>query len=207
MSLSLQKRVGRLDFHLARLPIVAAMLVFLVSACPAQETPYLGEIQMFAGTFAPKGWALCNGQILSISQNQALFSLLGTTYGGDGRTTFALPNLQVRIPIHQGNFYTLGQTGGQASVTMNASQIPAHTHSIPALVTDSTAATTDQAKGALPSRNPAAIPSYGTTANTTLNPSAATVGSTGGATAVPTMPPVQTVNFIISLTGIFPTQN
>src|SRR5580658_742842 len=98
-------------------------------------TPYVGEIRMFGFGFAPQGWALCNGQLLPINQNQALFSLLGTTYGGDGRTTFALPDLQGRVPIHMGQGaglspYVMGQVGGVENVTLTIAQIPAHTHTV-----------------------------------------------------------------------------
>src|SRR5437763_10841104 len=92
------------------------------------SSPFIGEIRMFAGNFAPVGWAFCNGAILPIDQNDALFNLIGTTYGGDGQTTFALPNLQSRVPIHVGPGFALGQSGGVESVTLTTSQIPAHSH-------------------------------------------------------------------------------
>src|SRR5215467_3380469 len=90
--------------------------------------PFIGEIRMFAGNFAPVGWAFCNGAIIPIDQNDALFNLIGTTYGGDGQTTFALPNLQSRVPVHVGPGFALGQSGGTESVTLTVSQIPAHSH-------------------------------------------------------------------------------
>src|SRR5512136_928486 len=90
--------------------------------------PYVGEIRMFAGNFAPAGWMLCQGQLLAISENETLFNLIGTTYGGDGQSTFALPNLQSRVPVHQGTGFTLAQTGGEEQVTLTVNQIPAHTH-------------------------------------------------------------------------------
>src|SRR5258708_4474656 len=92
------------------------------------SSPYIGEIRMFAGNFAPVGWAFCNGAIMPIDQNDALFNLIGTTYGGDGQTTFALPNLQSRVPVHVGPGFALGQSGGTESVTLTTSQIPAHSH-------------------------------------------------------------------------------
>ncbi|HTZ19132.1 MAG TPA: tail fiber protein, partial [Dissulfurispiraceae bacterium] len=92
------------------------------------SNPYIGEIKMFGGNFAPVGWALCNGQLLPISENDALFNLIGTTYGGDGQTTFALPDLRSRIPVHAGSGYTLAQTGGVETVTLTTTQIPSHTH-------------------------------------------------------------------------------
>src|SRR5918997_1554339 len=90
--------------------------------------PYVGEIRMFAGNFAPAGWMFCDGQLLPISENETLFQLIGTTYGGDGQSTFALPNLQSRIPIHQGNGFILAETGGAEEITLTVSQIPAHSH-------------------------------------------------------------------------------
>src|SRR5205807_4324821 len=90
--------------------------------------PFIGEIRMFAGNFAPQGWAFCDGQLLAISENDALFNLIGTTYGGDGQTTFALPNLQSRVPMHVGGGFALAQTGGVETVTLTVSQIPAHSH-------------------------------------------------------------------------------
>src|ERR1051325_9796401 len=90
--------------------------------------PFLSEIRLFSFGFAPRGWALCNGQILAINQNQALFSLLGTTYGGNGQTTFALPNLQGRVPIHLGNFHSLGQQGGEQAHTLSIPELPTHAH-------------------------------------------------------------------------------
>src|ERR1700757_2912732 len=92
------------------------------------SSPFIGEIRMFAGNFAPVGWAFCNGALIPISENDALFNLIGTTYGGDGQTTFALPNLQSRVPIHVGPGFALGQSGGAESVTLTVSQIPAHSH-------------------------------------------------------------------------------
>ena len=91
-------------------------------------SPFIGEIRMFGGNFAPAGWAFCSGQLMAISQNDTLFNLIGTTYGGDGQSTFALPNLQSRIPLHQGSGFTLGQTGGAESVTLTTQQIPSHNH-------------------------------------------------------------------------------
>src|SRR5213079_2890539 len=99
------------------------------------SSPFIGEIRMFAGNFAPVGWAFCNGALMAIDQNDALFNLIGTTYGGDGQTTFALPNLQSRVPIHVGPGFALGQSGGAESVTLTTQQIPAHSHVPQALST------------------------------------------------------------------------
>src|SRR5580698_1835144 len=105
---------------------------------PSMAEPFLGEIRIVGFNFAPEGWALCNGQLLSIAQNSALFNLIGTTYGGDGQSTFALPNLQSRVPIHQGNGFTLAETAGVESVTLTVQQIPSHTHPVVASGTQQT---------------------------------------------------------------------
>jgi microcystin-dependent protein len=204
----------RFSLNGARTEIAALVsLVILASFSPgiAQVNPYLGEIRLFAGNFAPTGWALCDGSLLAISQNQALFSILGTTYGGNGTTTFGLPDLRGRVPIGMGNGQGLtarteGEVGGLEQVTLTQSQIPAHTHSI-TLSADSTIGSTDRPKGGLPSRNAAAVPTYGTTANTTLSASSATVGSTGGGQPVAIMPPYLSINYIIALQGVFPPRN
>ncbi len=172
---------------------------------------YLGEIRMFAGNFAPSGWALCNGQILSISQNNALFSILGTQFGGDGVSTFGLPNLQSRVPIHQGQGqglspYTVGQTGGVENVTLLTSQIPAHTHPVNASNTSASATT---ASGNLPAtveaaRGQEAPKIYGSPAATTM--AANMIGAAGGSQPHPNIQPYQCVTFIISLQGIYPTR-
>ena len=166
---------------------------------------------MFAGGFAPTGWALCNGQLLSISQNTALFSILGTTYGGDGKSTFGLPDLRGRVPMHPGagtglSARALGDMGGQETVTLTAAQMPVHTHAVTVAV-DSLVATSDNPLGAVPARNASATPSYGKTVNATLLQTAVTVAPSGGGQPHPTMPPFACVNFIIALTGIFPSQN
>lgn len=163
--------------------------------------PYVGEIRMFAGNFAPTGWALCDGSLLSISQNAALFSLIGTTYGGDGVTTFALPDLRGRFPLHQGGGTTLGATGGAETVTLTLAEIPAHTH----LPTASTSAGTSQDPGGNFWANWTGS-QYGTQApSVALAPEAA--GVAGGSQPHENMPPFVTINFIISLFGVFPSQN
>jgi len=163
-------------------------------------TPYVGEIRMFAGNFAPAGWALCQGQILAISENDVLFALIGTTYGGDGQTTFALPNLASRIPVHVGPGFVQGQTGGVESVTLTTSQIPAHSH-VP--LCNSGAGT-----NASPQSDVwAALDSnvYSDVApSVIMAPSA--LGSTGGSQPHDNMVPFLVINFIISLFGIFPSQ-
>jgi microcystin-dependent protein len=172
-------------------------------------TPFLGEIRMFAGTFAPRGWAFCNGQIMSIAQNTALFSLLGTTYGGNGQTTFALPNLQGRVPVHWGTGaglspYVLGQQAGQENVTLLQNQMPPHTHPVNAVASGGNQAS--------PAGNFPAIESTGTSLDyasgapdSAMN--AAMVGSAGGGQPVPIVQPYLAVSFIIALEGIYPSRN
>lgn len=187
-------------------PMILACALFVNA-----QNNYLGEIKMFAGNFAPTGWALCDGQLLPIAQNQALFALLGTTYGGDGITTFALPDLRGRVPIHAGtgtglSARQLGEMGGQESVVLTTQQLPSHTHTA-TIAADSTVSTTDSPQRALPARNAASTPSYGTSANSTLASTAVAVGSTGGGQAHPNMQPYTCVYFIIALQGIFPSRN
>ena len=160
--------------------------------------PFIGEVKMISWSYAPKGWAFCNGQMLQISQNQALFSILGTTYGGDGRTTFALPNLQARLPIHVGNGFTLGEKGGELAHTLTLQELPAHNHVLQGT----------EANGDTP--NPTALANannlYSTSApNTTLTPGS--IGPTGGSQPHDNMSPYLVLNFIIALQGIFPSRN
>ena len=166
------------------------------------STPFLSEIKIASFNFAPKGWALCNGQLLPINQNQPLFSLLGTTYGGNGQTTFGLPNLQGQVPIHVGNGHTLGEKAGTTSVTLNIQQLPTHLH---ALNASSTQATTNIPGGnVLGNSNPNNL--YGTPSNLTpLAPE--TISSVGGSQPHNNMMPYLVLNFIIALQGIFPSQN
>ena len=163
--------------------------------------PYVGEIRMFAGNFAPAGWMFCEGQLLPISENETLFQLIGTTYGGDGESTFALPDLRGRIPIHQGNGFILAETGGAEEITLTVNQIPAHTH--PALCSINTStgtATVGTVLSAPPDVN--TLP-YGTDAPTgAMNPQS--VGPVGGSQPHTNFQPYLCVDFIISLFGIFP---
>src|SRR5256885_2124646 len=162
--------------------------------------PFLGEIKIISWNFPPKGWTFCNGQLLPINQNQALFSILGTTYGGDGRVNFGLPNLQGRSPVHVGNGIALGELGSETTHTLNISEIPAHNH-VP-----------------VGSNNTAADPSpagnlwdtdlnkpYNPTANTAMNPQC--ILPAGGNQPHENMSPYLVLNFIIALQGIFPSQN
>lgn len=167
--------------------------------------PFLGEIRPFPYNFAPRNWAFCAGQLLSIAQNQALFALLGTTYGGNGTTTFALPNLQNRTPIGVGqgiglSSITLGQTAGQSEVTLNLSQIPQHNHMVKV---DTTPDTTSPV-GAYPSHS-GTHGLFDPAINTAFNPQA--VGVTGNTEPHDNMQPYLGMNFCICLAGIFPSQN
>jgi len=168
-------------------------------------TPYLSEIRVVSFNFPPKGWALCDGQILPINQNQALFSLLGTTYGGDGRTTFALPDLQGRTLLHFGpdsfgNSYPLGQSAGQANVALTLSQMPAHSHLAEGI---SVQAYSFPAEGRTWAESP--LNPYSSDSDTVMNP--ASVSQAGGNQPHNNMPPYLTLNFIIALAGIFPSRN
>jgi microcystin-dependent protein len=149
--------------------------------------------------FAPVGWAACNGQLLPINQNQAVFSLLGTTYGGNGQTNFGLPDLRGRVPIHMGSFHSLGERGGEEAHTLIASEMPAHTHAMNAI--DAPAATNMGTNAFLAQRANAYAPPANLTAL-----AAAQIGSTGGSQPHMNMQPYLTLNFSIALTGIFPSQ-
>lgn len=162
--------------------------------------PYVGEIRMFAGNFAPAGWMFCEGQLLPISENETLFQLIGTTYGGDGQSTFALPDLRGRIPIHQGNGLILAETGGAEQVTLTVNQIPAHAHAF--MGTGSTASANSPASSVAAS--PTNIDLYRPAAALAAAMAANTVGPVGGSQPHDNMQPYLCVSFIISLFGIFP---
>ncbi len=161
--------------------------------------PFLGEIRLVAFSFAPQGWALCNGQLLPIMQNQALYALLGTAYGGDGQRTFALPDLRGRAPVHIGNGITWGEVNGEEAHTLTVAEMPAHAH---------TAVGGDAADATSPVNNYwATTPdnAYGNSPNGQMHPSA--IQSTGGGQAHENMQPYLVLNFIIALQGIFPSRN
>jgi microcystin-dependent protein len=179
--------------------------------------PFLSEIRMMSFGFAPQGWAQCNGQLLPINQNQALFSLLGTTYGGDGRTNFALPDLRGRASIHMGNSHTLGERAGEESHTLVVTELASHFHTMAAKAADSL----NGAAGHIPTpaggkalaqghasqgtNSPVAVNIYGTGApGAVLAP--ATIGNSGGSQPHPNQQPYLTINFCIALQGIFPSQ-
>jgi microcystin-dependent protein len=162
--------------------------------------PYIGEIRMFAGNFAPAGWMLCEGQILPISENDTLFVLLGTTYGGDGESTFGLPDLRGRLPLHQGSGFVLAQSGGTETVTLTSQQIPIHNH---AFVTSTATATQLSPQNSLPG-NSASIDLYREAVpGTGLNAQA--IGPVGGNQPHNNLQPYLCINFIISLYGLYPT--
>ena len=168
-------------------------------------SPYVGEIRMFGGNFAPAGWAFCNGQSLPISENEVLFQLIGTTYGGDGQQTFALPNLQSRLPVHMGNGFVIGQAAGVEQVTLTTSQTPAHNHAL--LATSNAASGTAPSSSVLPGRTTiATVTPYGSDAPfTPISPAAISV--VGGSQPHSNMQPFLCINFIISQFGVFPSQN
>lgn len=161
--------------------------------------PYVGEIRMFAGNFPPVGWMFCDGQLLPISENETLFQLIGTTYGGDGESTFALPQLQSRIPIHQGNGFILAETGGAEEITLTVNQIPAHTH--PLLASGDVGDQINLAN-ALTSNSNGVIPYIEDPPSVNMNPGA--IGPVGGSQPHTNFQPYLCINFIISLFGIFP---
>ncbi len=162
--------------------------------------PFLGEIRMTSFGFAARGWALCNGQILAINQNQALFSLLGTTYGGNGTTNFALPDLRGRVPFHLGGGHALGERAGEQSHTLTTTELPAHTHLATASVNAASAASP---LGAYWATTSAGV--YGTTAQVALGSSS--IVAAGGGAAHENMSPYLTISFMIALQGIFPSRN
>lgn len=164
--------------------------------------PFLSEIRIMSFSFPPRGWALCNGQLLPINQNQALFSLLGTTYGGDGRVNFALPNLQGRVPIHVGSGHTLGERGGEQAHTVSIGELPTHVHVLNA--TTATGTNTPLSTTLLATSNPQQAYAAAT-GLVAMDPGS--VANVGGSQAHLNMQPFLTLNFSIALQGIFPSPN
>ena len=164
--------------------------------------PYIGEIRLFAGNFAPAGWAFCDGRSLPISEYETLFNLIGTTYGGDGQETFALPDMQSRVPIHQGGGFTLAETGGSETVTLTTPQLPAHTH---AFVAAGVQGTDNSPAG----RAPAVAQNVRLYTNEPASDplDARSINPTGGSQPHENLQPYLTISYIISLFGLFPTEN
>lgn len=167
--------------------------------------PYIGEIRMFAGNFPPSGWAFCEGQPMPISENETLFNLIGTTYGGDGQETFNLPNLASRVPMHQGTFsgqtFTIGEQGGVESVTLSTQQIPSHNHT---LLGSNTGALQQLPGGNLPAQSTGLV--Y-TNSSSPINMSTQAIQPVGGSQPHENLQPYLCINFIISLFGVFPSPN
>lgn len=185
--------------------ILSGLMLIMSVLTPgiAQASPYVGEIRMFAGNFAPVGWMTCEGQLLQISDYETLFVLIGTTYGGDGQTTFALPDLRGRAPIHTGGGYVLGQTGGTETVTLNTSQIPTHSFGQGSSNAGTTAAPQPGVGPAQAALDRQEINIYSDTAAATP----AYVPPIGGNQPHENMQPYLAINYIISMDGIFPAQN
>ena len=175
-------------------------------AAPMAVGPYIGEIMMVPFAFPPKGWAFCDGQILAINQNQALYSLIGTTYGGNGQTTFALPDLRGRVPIHQGqgpglSARTRGERAGEVNHALLVGEIPSHAHVARG---SSQVGTLVKPANGFPARNAIQVPQWGAGADVTLN--AGAIASTGGSQAHPNQQPYLALNYVIALVGEFPPQ-
>ena len=171
--------------------------------------PFLGQIMIIGFDFAPRGWAYCDGQLLPINQNQSLYSLLGTTYGGDGRTTFALPDLRSRTPVHKGDMISLGEKGGAETVTLTTAELAAHTHEV-----RGTSAAADRGNvGSNADRSFATVPQtepndivYGSAANM-VNMAPGIIPNAGGGQAHNNMQPYLTLGYVIALQGLFPSRN
>ncbi len=169
------------------------------------STPFLGEIRMMAFSFAPKGWAICQGQLLPINQNQALFSILGTTYGGNGQVNFALPNLAGRKPVHPGSTYTLGQQGGSLTATVALANLPAHLHTASG---DAGGANVDTPSASALLGNPGTgiTPQYYSTGTPTTTMNVSMIANAGSGQPFSIMQPYLAMNFAIALVGIFPSR-
>lgn len=203
--------LGRRSFLKRAAASLAGLFTFGIArrsdAATTGIEPYLGQIMLVSWNYPPRGWAFCNGQLLPINQNQALFSILGTTYGGNGQTNFALPDLRNRVPIHTGTgpgltARVLGERSGEENHTLTLTELPAHTHV--ARGSSAIAGVVDPA-GMYPARNAANIPQYATGGDTTLSNVA--VGSTGGNQAHANTQPSLALNFVIALQGIYPSQS
>lgn len=188
------------------IPLAILLVALWAPEGRAQDGPFIGEVRIFAGNFGPSGWMLCQGQLLPISEYETLFNLIGTTYGGDGVSTFALPNLQSRVPIGDGtgpglSTYTMGQAGGIETVTLTVNQLPAHTHQFNA---DMLAGSSASPAGLLYAKYPGNVPVYSTSGQYQMNSSV--VSPAGGGSPHDNLQPYLAVNYIISLFGVFPSQ-
>jgi microcystin-dependent protein len=173
------------------------------------SNPFVGQLKMFAGNFEPTGWMFCAGQLLPISENDVLFQLIGTTYGGDGQSTFALPDLRGSAPIHQGTSsqgttFTIGQKGGTENITLTTNQIPAHNHTLEA---SNNKGTSPDPTGNSPAVDASSIPNYVDNTNNLVNINSTALANSGGSQPHDNMQPYLAISFIISLFGIFPTQS
>ena len=166
-----------------------------------QDQAYIGEVRLFAGSVPPSGWMFCEGQLLNPNDETAyaLFSLIGTTYGGDGQNTFALPDLRSRVPVHQGNGVLLGEAGGVETTTLTLAQVPSHAHPLAA---SAAPGSSPDPIGRIPARNAAGVPAFAAAANTDLSPTA--LQSAGGSQAHPNMQPYLGIHFMIAIEGIYP---
>lgn len=185
--------------------VCAAMILFLLGSFIPQcawAMPFIGEIRWVSFGFAPRNWAQCNGQILPIVQNTALFSLLGTTYGGNGVTTFALPDMRSRAPIHVSPDYTLGEYGGEESHALTLAELPGHTHDVKV---DSKEGTSVTPAGSYPAKTSGGTSAYGSTSSATM--AASSIANAGGGQPHENMKPFVTLNCIIALQGIFPSRD
>lgn len=169
--------------------------------------PYVGEIRIFAGNFAPQGWAICDGSLRPISEDEALFNLIGTTYGGDGQNTFGLPDLRSRLPIHQGNGYVIGSLGGSESVTLTSAELPAHSHTVQSSTAHGNTSSPAGALWATDGTGVAAPYRKAASGGTAVALAAGTVAPSGGGQPHENRQPVLAMNYIISLFGIFPSPN
>lgn len=196
-----------------RIKIAIALLTLLIAIVNAQTERYLGEIRIFSGNYAPQGWALCNGQMMSISQNQALFSILGTTYGGNGNTTFALPDLRGRLAMDEGNNHVQGEVGGETAHTLIMSEMPAHSHTTSNSITqnaNSIAGNLSSPVSNYFAKNNARGNEFSSQSNATgvsIALPVNTVQNAGGSQPHNNMQPYTVVSFIIALQGIFPSRN
>jgi microcystin-dependent protein len=201
----------KLTSTLAAIAAIGASFALQPGEARASE-PFLGQIIMFGGNFAPRGWALCDGQLLAISSNQALFSILGTIYGGDGRTTFGLPGLRGRVAMHPGNgpglsSRRLGEKGGTETNTLTVPNLPAHNHAATLHASSGAGNVPDPAGSVLAKKNRTNIYSNSATPDVTMNSASVTTANTGGGQAVNNVQPFLAVNYIIALEGIFPSRD